>query len=153
MKEIPTKDAGFVVIQLFLFFAFFFDVRILRLSLPETAHLTGSFLFMMGMGILLIAVLQLNRNLSVFPSPRQGAEFIKSGLYKYIRHPIYTGILTGGMGFALYTDSGFRLLIILLLGVLFYFKSIYEEEKLSDVFRDYKDYKKKTGRFLPKLRF
>lgn len=106
----------------------------------------------LGIIIVLLAILQLHKNLSPFPSPKTNSELITVGLYKYIRHPIYTGIIVITIGYGLYTDSVYKILIALGLSILFYFKSKYEEQQLSIAFKSYKNYKKATGRFFPRLK-
>lgn len=146
------KDYLFVGIQILLFFGFIMDVEVLRLEIPVWVRVSGAVLFIAGFLISGIAVLQLSTNLSPFPSPKTDAELVRSGLYKFIRHPIYTGIIFAGFGLGLATDSGFRLIVAGLLWLLFYLKSGYEEERLKTAYRDYEDYSKQTGRFLPKIR-
>lgn len=106
---------------------------------------------MFGALITVVAVLQLNVHLSPFPSPLPGAKLIENGVYGFVRHPIYTGIILAFFGYALICDSGYRLLISAALFVLFYYKSVYEENRLIDVFPKYSEYKTRTGRFFPKI--
>ena len=77
-------------------------------------------------------VIQLNKNLSPFPSPINGGELIDTGLYNYIRHPIYTSILSTLFGYGLYSASGYKILLTIALLVLFFYKSKYEEKKLGE---------------------
>jgi protein-S-isoprenylcysteine O-methyltransferase Ste14 len=114
--------------------------------------LTGLVTLIIGVLTVAIALLQLNINLSPFPSPKSNSSLIKTGLYKFIRHPIYTGIILTTFGYGLYTDSFYKILISIGLYILFYFKSEYEEERLTKKFTDYKIYKKSTGRFFPQFR-
>jgi len=150
MKTDP-KDIFFVAVQFFLFGLFLFNLNSLSFGVSDVLQLIGSAVFLIGMLIVFLSVLKLNRNLSVFPTPKKDGILIETGLYKYIRHPIYTGIIVAALGFSVYSGSGFRLIVTLLLLVLFYFKSKYEEQKLTNVFSDYKAYMNRTGRFLPKL--
>jgi protein-S-isoprenylcysteine O-methyltransferase Ste14 len=131
--------------------AFVFDVGSLRIYFPEWLFWIGVVLLILGALTTLIAVLQLNLHLSPFPSPLPGSKLIVTGVYKFIRHPIYTGIITVFFGYAIIADSGYKLLVALILTVLFYFKSKYEEKRLIDLFPDYLEYKKKSGRFFPRL--
>lgn len=149
--KLQTADITFVLIQFVLFFLFIFDVSQLQLELPYIVTLVGLSIAILGGVIIGIALLQLNKNLSPFPSPKSGSQLIQSGLYKYIRHPIYTGILMLLSGYSFYVTSGYKLLITLLLLILFIFKSRYEENRLALVFKSYSEYKKTTGRFLPKI--
>lgn len=147
----PITDILFVLLQFILFVAFVFDVGSLRIYFPEWLFWIGVVLLILGALTTLIAVLQLNLHLSPFPSPLPGSKLIVTGVYKFIRHPIYTGIITVFFGYAIIADSGYKLLVALILTVLFYFKSKYEEKRLIDLFPDYLEYKKKSGRFFPRL--
>ena len=111
----------------------------------------GAITTILGGILLAMAIIQLNTNLSPYPSPKSSASLVKTGLYKFIRHPIYTGIILLLSGYAFYDSSGFKLLVASLLTILFYFKSQYEEKKLSSHYNDYLEYKKTTGRFFPKF--
>jgi protein-S-isoprenylcysteine O-methyltransferase Ste14 len=77
----------------------------------------------------------------------------QKGLYKYIRHPAYLGslIMCGGI-FALCAgwSGGLPAWIVLL--VLLTHTARHEEQMLIKEFPEYKDYMKRTGMLLPKLR-
>ncbi len=146
------KEYILLGLQGVLFILFLPDLSILELSLPLLVRQIGLVICILGGFVLLIALLQLNKNLSPFPSPKKDSELVKTGLFKYIRHPIYCGILIGFSGFSLYTSSGFRVIISLCLYILFEIKSHYEEELLVKRYKDYKEYIKRTGRFFPKLK-
>lgn len=147
--EKTQKDIFYVAVQMILFVAFIAKPDFLNLNLGIGIRLLGSISFVAGMFIVLLAIIQLNRNLTVFPTPKRNSNLVQSGLYKYIRHPIYTGVILVALGFGLYSESAYRLIIGLLLFVLFYFKSKYEEERLKKVFPEYPEYMKKSGRFFP----
>jgi len=144
-------DYILVSLQAALLILFVLDVSMLELVSP--AYLKGIALVIaiLGFVLLIIALLQLNRNLSPFPTPKKNSQLIQNGIYKYIRHPIYTGILLGCFGYSLYVDSSYKILISVLLLLLFIIKSRYEEKKLKQKFKTYSAYMKKTGRFFPKL--
>lgn len=149
--RIPFKDILFVLIQFGLFIAFFLEIEIVKIEFPEYLFWFGVVVLLMGALLTTTAVLQLNVHLSPFPSPLPGSKLIQNGAYKIARHPIYTGILMSFFGYALIVDSVYKLMIVALLFVLFYFKTIYEEKKLDNFFPEYSEYKKRTGRFFPKL--
>jgi protein-S-isoprenylcysteine O-methyltransferase Ste14 len=94
-------------------------------------------------------LLQLNKNISPFPTPKDSASLLRNGLYKFMRHPIYTGIILLFSGYSVYQNSFYKLLVSVVLVILFYLKSNYEEQRLQEKFPDYKRYKSKTGRFFP----
>lgn len=149
--NLKNKDYTFVGIQFALFFIYVFNIKLWNIHFPKEITTTGLICSLLGAVILVLALLQLNKNLSPFPTPKSNAELIKNGLYKYIRHPIYTGILIMLFGNAIRQESLFKLLITFILLMLFLYKTSYEEKRLENKYADYKAYKKNTGRFFPKL--
>lgn len=142
------KDRLFVAIQFLLMAAYILPVA------------TGSFqrYYEVGMGlvafgglVVLAAIWQLRHAISPFPSPKATADLINHGVFRWIRHPIYTGILAMTFGYALNSGSIWKTLIALALLILFQFKARYEEQLLKKNFDQYADYMEKTGRFLPKV--
>lgn len=139
-------------IQGLLFVAFIPNIG--SLNTPEWPELwlSGIILTLLGIVILTKALIDLNKHLSPFPTPKQSAQLITSGIYKNIRHPIYSGILALTYGIGLATHSGYRLIIATTLFVLFIFKSRYEETLLIKKYKDYSQYKETTGAFFPSLK-
>lgn len=142
------KDYLYVLIQFLLFGAYLFEIDLMDIALPTFLHTIAAVITILGVMVLILALLQLNRHLSPFPTPKSNAELIRTGLYKYIRHPIYTGILLTLFGYAVHQASLFRLLVAVALLVLFYFKSSYEEKRLMEVYPEYEAYRRETRRFL-----
>lgn len=149
--NLKAKDIAYVGLQLTLFVSFLLDISSLSFRLPVWIDYLLLPLILIGGGVVLLALLQLKTNLSIFPTPLRGSNLITQGLFKYIRHPIYSGILLSAFALALYLGSGYKLLIAFLLLILFYFKSSYEEKLLLQKFPEYKDYMKRSGRFLPRI--
>ena len=98
------------------------------------------------------ALLVMGGNFSVFPHPSAKSSLLENGPYKKIRHPMYTAVLLTFTGIALFTHSVPRLIITALLLILFVVKSKFEETLLIEKFPGYPDYRRRTGRFLPRLR-
>lgn len=91
--SIKQKNYFFVGIQAFLFFIYAIPTQC---NVLITNNLINYLLwFMLALGGLLIVgtILQLNKNLSPFPSPTPNSILITGGLFKFARHPIYTGII------------------------------------------------------------
>lgn len=138
----------YVAIQLSLFVIYLLPVQILSIHLPEWLRYSG--LVLLGLSVILgaVALLQLNTNISPFPTPISNGTLITTGAYRMARHPIYTALIFSGLGYAIYQASLFKGLITLLLLTLFYFKSSYEEKLLAQSFPEYQEYKTKTRRFI-----
>ena len=61
-----------------------------------------------GAGLLLIAggcglagTLSLGGNLTPFPKPSAGGRLVRTGIYGLMRHPLYTAVFCGALGWAL----------------------------------------------------
>ncbi len=85
----------------------------------------------------------------ITPEPNTAAELVQSGLYRFVRHPIYSGVLLVGWGAALAHGHPVLLLGALVLTLFFSYKSLFEERLLRQVYPDYARYMQQTGRFLP----
>ena len=69
--------------------------------LSGLAYWTGLALLIAGLAFAAWARLRLGRNWSGAVTVKEDHELIRSGPYAYVRHPIYTGILTGVIGTAI----------------------------------------------------
>lgn len=145
------KDITYVSIQFILFIIYALTPAVRVFYLPVFLKGFALAIAILGGLVLLIALLQLNKNLSPFPTPKTKGKLITIGLYRWVRHPIYSGILLFVFGDAIFNQSWSKLVISFLLLGLFYFKSVYEEDLLKQKFSDYADYQKRTGRFFPFL--
>ena len=52
--------------------------------------IAGGLLMAVGLITGMMAIQRINRFLSVMPEPVEGAKLITYGIYKYIRHPMYS---------------------------------------------------------------
>ena len=156
MSRLHFKDYFYVGVQSVLFAVFIalqlYPKKLLpAIALPEPLRTVGLGIVVLGSLVILIALLQLSERLSPFPTPKANARLLQNGLFGLVRHPIYSGLILAFGGWSLRNESPEQMLISLLLWALFWFKSKYEEERLLDHFPGYSDYRKKTGRFWPKL--
>lgn len=79
-------------------------------------------------------------------------ELITSGIYKYIRHPQYTGIFLFTSGWILHWPSMVTLILWPILMVAYVWLAIFEEKQLVAEFgKAYLEYSGKTKRFIPML--
>ncbi len=149
--RLKRKDYLLVVFQIILFLLFYFNYPFLIFELPNWIKTIALSAIVIGILIFALAMIQLNKSLSPFPTPKSGSRLIQTGLYKFVRHPIYTGILVAFIGFSVYTESAYRIFISIILYFLFIYKSTYEERQLIKKYEAYEKYKRSTGRFFPKF--
>jgi len=137
-SETPWERVQHVVPVLVSFWLLFerqwplLDLRLL----PETPGVlwAGVLVTALGVGIGVWARLSLGTNWSGMVTLKKGHELIRTGLYKRIRHPIYTGILAGFLGTELIKGQVRGLLGFLILWLSFYFKARREENFLRQEF-------------------
>ena len=84
----------------------------------------------MGIGGAVLVVLglrDLGRNLTAVPHPRDGAELVETGIYRFVRHPIYGGLIAMAVAWGLMNASLLTLLMAAVLALFFDLKSRREE--------------------------
>lgn len=111
----------------------------------------GTILTAVGIGIAVAARHRLAGNWSAAVEIKEGHALIRSGLYRYVRHPIYSGILLAVFGSAIVLGLWQSLLGFALLLLAFFLKSRHEEARLRAAFPDYDDYARKTAALIPFL--
>lgn len=115
--------------------------------LPENIFLFIAEILLCLIG--LWSALLLNKNFSVLPVPVKNAVLIKSGPYKYVRHPIYTVVILLALIWITGKFSYINLFVWIALIVVFIVKMDYEEKKMSGKFPEYKNYIKNSKKLIP----
>jgi protein-S-isoprenylcysteine O-methyltransferase Ste14 len=123
------------------------------LVLPESDALryAGLLLFVAGIALRTWAFVYLGRFFSIFLTIQEGHRLLTDNIYKYVRHPSYTGLLVRSIGWALVFRSLLGLGAWLLL-VVFLLKRIRHEERvLANRFTlEWDEYRRRTPwRLLP----
>jgi protein-S-isoprenylcysteine O-methyltransferase Ste14 len=93
--------------------------------------------------------LLLNKNFSVLPAPVESAKLIKSGPYKYVRHPIYTVVILLALIWISEKFSVVNLIVFISLILIFIVKINYEENFLKKKFPDYENYISESKKLIP----
>lgn len=92
----------------------------------------------------------LGKNWSLSIQKKQNHELVQSGIYKVVRHPIYTGLLFLITGNAIIVGDYRAIIAILLVFISLWLKLIKEEKILTGIFGDqYIKYKKNTKALIP----
>lgn len=111
----------------------------------------GPGLLLSGIAIIVAGVVEMGPALSPWPVPPSiQNELIVTGVFSFVRHPLYSGLLAIGVGLAVLTQSPLRLIFTAALFLLLDAKANFEEEQLRDVYPEYRAYSARvTGKFLP----
>lgn len=112
----------------------------------------GVLLTAAGIGVAFWARWHLGTNWSGVVTLKEGHELIRTGPYRTIRHPIYTGILLALLGTAITFGEVRGLFAMAIVWLSFYIKARREESFLSQEFGPgFAEHKEHTGMFLPRL--
>lgn len=77
---------------------------------------------------------------------------ITTGVYQFVRHPLYASIMLMLFGGCLVYRNWLCFLMTMVIFIPFmYYRAKQEEKLLDSVFPDYESYREKTGMFFPKL--
>lgn len=113
----------------------------------------GVLLTAAGLGLAFWARYHLGRNWSSQITLKEGHTLICTGPYKYLRHPIYSGILVAIAGTALTVGRYRALLAVVLAALAFWWKARQEDTWLSAAFGEqFEQQRRRTGRLLPRWR-
>lgn len=121
-------------------------------AMPVWLQTVGRVLSLAGIVLMLVGALGLGRALTPLPLPNGAGDLRTGGLYRLVRHPIYTGLLTFAVGQVLSEISILRLASAILLIALITVKARWEERRLTEKFPEYPDYAAVTPRFIPSPR-
>ncbi len=119
------------------------------LEARESLRLVGMSLAAFGILLTLAGLLSLGDTLTPFPRPLEHGVLHRQGLYGFMRHPIYTGLIVASLGWALCWASLAGLASAVLTLVFFDRKAVREERWLRQQYPDYDDYAKRVKKFFP----
>jgi protein-S-isoprenylcysteine O-methyltransferase Ste14 len=103
----------------------------------------------LGLGFSVWARRHLGRNWSAHVVVKEDHALIRTGPYRYVRHPIYTGILFAMLGMALAIGEWRALVGFAAMVVSFAIKSGQEEARMRETFSEYGDYARQTAALIP----
>jgi len=147
--ELGKRGEGWVVFQIILFGILILTTRFSFIELPDAIRYAGVIFLCIGGIFGTAGVIYLGRNLTPFPRPRDSGELVRRGIYGYVRHPVYTGVIFGTFGWSLIISNVLGVVVVMLLFVFFDAKSRQEEKWLVERFPEYKLYKVNVKKLIP----
>lgn len=143
------RGEGWLLLQMVLFVVILLAPRVPPVAFP---------LWLQGLGLLLLAVggvfgtwgiLVLGKNLTAFPKPIEDGVLVTGGPYAYVRHPIYSGLILGTFGWALFRANLLGVALAIVLFLFFDLKSRQEERWLGQAYTGYDEYQGRVRKLLP----
>jgi protein-S-isoprenylcysteine O-methyltransferase Ste14 len=146
---VGKRGEGWVILQLVLFAIILLVPRIPDVILPVWLRGIGA-LFLLAGGISgTWGVVALGRNLTAVPMPIENGQLVTAGPYAFVRHPIYTGIILGTLGWALLRSNLLGVALALAAFVFFDLKSRQEERWLAEAYPGYPEYQRRVRKLIP----
>lgn len=109
----------------------------------------GTALFLAGLALAVWARVYLGRNWGSPMSEKEEPELVTSGPYRWIRHPIYSGLILAGMGTAV-AVAWLWFVVVVLVGGFFVYSAFVEERIMRRRFPEtYPRYVQSTKRLIP----
>ena len=150
-----SRGEWYLVVQAGLFSLLVFGPRTCQ-GMPvwgsaflRIGYVTGGTLFVAGVLLALTGAVNLGKNLTPLPMPKENATLVVTGAYGLVRHPIYSGITFMAFGWGAWMHSWLTIGYALLLFIFFDIKSRREEQFLADKLPGYVDYKKSVRKLIP----
>jgi len=133
--------------------AVFLVIRVFRTGSLSVHSLVlgaiGAVVFASGLALAIWARVHLGRNWGMPMSQKAEPELVTSGPYRFVRHPIYSGLLAGVLGSVLATNL-IGLIVVAILSGYFYYSATVEENYLIKTFpAAYPAYQTTTKMLIP----
>jgi len=108
------------------------------------AVLALSALVFLGKGFL-----DLGKQLTPLPYPKEDGELVQTGIYSLVRHPLYSGLIFLTLSWAIFQLSLSHLLAGLIIFIFLNAKASKEEAWLSGKFPEYAEYQQGVKKLIP----
>ncbi len=123
------------------------------LDLPASLRWTGAGIGTATLPLSYWVFSSIGKNITSSVNTREDHNLVTSGPYRWVRHPLYSVGTTFFFSLSMLIANWFTALASLLGLMLLVVRLPKEEEKLIERFGDeYREYMKRTGRFLPRLK-
>jgi protein-S-isoprenylcysteine O-methyltransferase Ste14 len=111
----------------------------------------GAFVVATGLGFAIWARAHLGRNWSGIITVKEGHALVRTGPYRIVRHPIYSGLLLALIGTAAAIGEWRGILAVTCALIGFLRKIQIEERRMGENFSEYAQYRQQTAALIPLL--
>jgi len=152
IDDAPRRATTYVILQglaIALFAAAVFFDRGPTLTSPVVVRWAGGLLCAAGLLMMAAALATMGRVMQVSPMPKDEGQLVTRGIYRHLRHPMYTSIILVVIGIALRQPSVLVAAAGLALVILLLAKARFEERLLEARYPDYAEYRRHTWGVIP----
>jgi protein-S-isoprenylcysteine O-methyltransferase Ste14 len=133
-------------------YVFFPDTGSLHFTIPVSVRWAGAILMLAGNILFFLSHIYLGKQWSAELEIQPGHQLIVNGIYRWIRHPMYTGFLIFGLGLGLLSANLLGCAYFPAVAIMIYFRLPSEEALLIDEFgEEYLKYRETTSALIPGL--
>lgn len=150
--EHPFGDAGQAILFLVFLLVWITDSFILKKTTFLAEYIPFYIRLLVFVILFITALLLFKKCRFIIAGEERPNYVVNTGIYKYIRHPMYLASILLFLSFSVLTVS-IASAVVLIIGSFFYsYIAKYEEKILLNKFgKAYSNYMNKTGRWLPRL--
>ncbi|MCA1903908.1 MAG: isoprenylcysteine carboxylmethyltransferase family protein [Cyanobacteria bacterium KgW148] len=139
-----------VIGQTILSIAFILTPVIRIYTIPMMIRLGGTIVFgAIALGLGLGGLLHLGDNLTPLPHPKDESSLVTVGVYRFVRHPIYSSVIFLTLAYATWQMSISHTIGVFIFLLFFDQKARQEEQWLTTKFPEYEEYKRSVKKILP----
>ncbi|MBW1803598.1 MAG: isoprenylcysteine carboxylmethyltransferase family protein [Deltaproteobacteria bacterium] len=152
--EHPFGDAGQAILMIMFLALWALDSFVFRIS-TFLAEYVPLIIRLVPTGLLLVVSFYLAKKSMrmVFTEKRDSPQVIKKEIYSFVRHPMYLAMILFYAALILATLSLLSLALSIFIYIFYNFIAGHEEKLLENKLgQDYREYKNKVPRWLPRLR-
>lgn len=119
---------------------------------PGVLYLCWGSALALGVGasiLLLKGLLDLGHSLTPLPYPRDDGHLVQTGVYSFVRHPLYSGLIFAAVAWTVFQFSLSHLSAAAILFTFFDAKARREETWLTEKYPEYSDYQQRVKKLIP----
>jgi protein-S-isoprenylcysteine O-methyltransferase Ste14 len=150
--EHPYGDSGQLILLVIFLLIWLLDSFVMQISTFPSDYVP-LYIRLILFGLILATAVYFIQSGHVVVNHEQRPEgVVSTGAFRYLRHPLYMGSMMFYLGLAVSTASLFSLMMVVLIFLFYNHIAGYEETMLEDRFPEaYRKYKKRTGKWMPKI--
>ncbi|MGB3514769.1 MAG: isoprenylcysteine carboxylmethyltransferase family protein [Microcoleaceae cyanobacterium] len=104
-----------------------------------------------GLIFIVKGLLDLGKNLTPLPYPKEDGKLVQTGVYSIVRHPLYSGLIFLTFGWSIFQISLSHLVAVVVIFLFLNLKARREEFWLSEKYPDYSDYQQRVKKLIPRI--
>ncbi|MEG4070013.1 isoprenylcysteine carboxylmethyltransferase family protein [Microcoleus sp. Pol11C2] len=124
-------------------------LKIQSTPLLALTWIVASILGLSALVLIIKALIDLGKNLTPLPYPLENGKLVQTGIYRIVRHPLYSGLILAALGWTLFQMSISHLIASAILIIFFDIKASREEAWLTAKYPDYSEYRQRVKKLIP----